>query len=183
MCKLMIRVSAFNAQEKAKRRARKAGEKNMKKLMTLGVMAFAFAMTFGVASASYFGSWGNNNSTKVNNTNNATVNNNVTTSSNTGSNFASSGFSFHSSGSFIGTGNAVSGTTLNNYVGENDTRVTGVQGDTTVNNTNDTHLTNTVTTSSNTGRNTAWGGMTLTGGAGSASSLMNMIGSNFTVVK
>ncbi len=148
--------------------------------MTLGVTAFAFAMTFGVASAAPFNWYKNSNSTTVRSTNNTTVNNHVNTSSNTGNNMASGGFFSHS---FIGTGGALSQAEVDNTAGSNSTIVGDKYGKTKVTSTNNTTMNNTVNTSSNTGGNAAWGGAVFTGNAGASSGIMNMIGSNWTFVK
>ena len=139
----------------------------------------AVSNSYAEANASSTGSTG------VINTNSASVETSVSTAANTGENDASGS----SSGGIISTGSAVNETSVSTTVNTNDTTVAVEQGNarasntgvtdssatataessttTTVTNTNDATVVNNVSTSSNTGGNTATdGGSVSTGGAG-----------------
>ena len=152
----------------------------MKKLIALGVTAFAFTMTFGVASANYYPFGGSTPTLTVNSTNISSVNNNVKTTSNTGKN-TTGGFFF---GGTISTGDATSVADVSTAAGSNKTIVGGnTKGKTTVNNTNFAGVTNTVMTASNTGGNKSTTGSIKTGDAGSGATVTTMLGSSVTVIK
>lgn len=152
-------------------------------------MAFAFAMTFGVASA-HPGRYHNrnNNSTPsvpsvtVTNSNDGNVTNHSNTSALTGGNHVSSFFGTASTT----TGNAKAVSDVTNQVGSNTTSITGVPGDITVKNSNKGWANNTTNTLTGTGFNsvnslgTAYAN---TGRAVSGASIMNIVGISATTIK
>lgn len=161
----------------------------MKKLMTLGIAAFAFVATMGVASANFSYFPGNNYhpapAVTVSNSNSGNIVNHSNTSALTGRNSASS-HSFFGGGASIATGVASAGLNLQNQVGSNSTGITGAIGAVSVGNSNVGGIMNSTNTKAATGGNHAHAlggsaGVT-SGSALSLADIMNVIGFNTTTV-
>ena len=162
----------------------------------------ATASNAGVSDSDAEADASSTGSTEVINTNSASVETSVSTAANTGDNDASGS----SSGGTIVTGDAVNGTQVSTTVNTNDTTVVVESGNasasntevsdgssatatadsstsTTVTNTNNASVTNDVSTSSNTGGNTATdGGSVSTGGAGTSTSGSTTTNTNTTTL-
>ncbi len=140
----------------------------MKKVIAISSI-LAFVLSASSASA-FWGGHSRSSDITITTSNSATVSNTVYTSASTGGNSANGGSATNSgkgsatggNGGVIGTGEAVAGTSVENYVNSNETDVTkncNCKGDLSISTTNNsTYVTNSVETKAKTGYNSANGG-------------------------